>query len=144
MCWRNLDFVRKSSSETTIMRTVTKISSPKMRNGINVHVNDLKRYGRSKVPIDQKMVLCNSTCLIHCSEPLMAVSIIFIAMNATTWRRKFVHVVNFYVLHYSRVFVLAWCIRATENLGSVFLTMFLIPFLFSGMPTTSSSMHGSL
>jgi len=27
---------------------------------------------------------------------------------------------------------------------AVFLTMFLIPFLFSGMPTTSSSMCGSL
>jgi len=37
---------------------------------------------------------------------------------------------NFYVLYYSRVFVFTCCIRTTEKFGSVFLTMFLIPFDF--------------
>ena len=31
-----------------IMRTVIKISSLKMLNGTDIHVNDLLRYGRSK------------------------------------------------------------------------------------------------
>ena len=43
-------------------------------------------------------------------------------------------VLSFYVSYYSRVFVFTCSIRTTEKFGSVFLTMFLIPFYFLVCP----------
>jgi hypothetical protein len=108
------------------MRTVVKISIPKTRNGTNVHVNDLLRYGRFKYRQTKRWFYVTPRAWsIALNRYVM-----FSATSATSWRRKFVHVMDFYVSHCSRIFVFAGCIRITENIGSVLLTIFQIPVYF--------------